>query len=328
MKEIGGYLELERFTGEEYHTDMVRLNLGRTALLYLMKCAEAHTLWVPYFICEAVTKTCEMAGYTLKYYHIDRNFLPILEEKAIGGEYVYLVNFYGQLSNETILELKRKYKHVILDNTHAFFQKPHEYVPTLYSIRKFFGLSDGAYASLGNLAERLPLDKLEQDNSCERMGHILGRYERSASDFYQTMLDNAHALDHELVSRMSPLTENLLHGIDYEKARRTREANYQKLHELLGETNPLLIHMPEGPFVYPLYHPNGMALRRKMAQHKVFVPTYWNNVLRDMPQDSLEYDYAANILPLPCDQRYCPEDMEIVAHVYKQCIKELESDYA
>ena len=57
MKEIGGYFELERFTGKEYHTDMVRLNLGRTALLYLLKCAEAHTLWVPYFICEAVTKT-------------------------------------------------------------------------------------------------------------------------------------------------------------------------------------------------------------------------------------------------------------------------------
>jgi len=213
MKEIGGYFELERFTGAEYHTDMVRLNLGRTALLYLLKCAEAHTLWVPYFICEAVTETCRKAGYKLKYYHIDRNFLPVLEEKAIHGEYVYLVNFYGQLSEDQVLELKRKYKHVILDNTHAFFQKPHEYIPTLYSIRKFFGLSDGAYVSMGNLSERFPLEYLEQDSSCGRMNHILGRYEHSASDFYRDMLDNAHALDQEMVSRMSPLTENLLHGI-------------------------------------------------------------------------------------------------------------------
>lgn len=328
MKEIGGYLELERFTGSEYHTNMVKLNLGRTALLYLLKCAQAHTLWVPYFICEAVTDTCKKAGYKLKYYHIDRNFLPVLEEKAINGEYLYLVNFYGQLSEEQLLELKRKYKHVILDNTHAFFQKPHEYIPTLYSVRKFFGLSDGAYVSMGNLDQRFPLEKLEQDSSCQRMAHLLGRYERSASEYYQTMLDNAHGLDHELVSRMSALTDNLLHGIDYGRACRRREENYKKLDELLGGDNPLSIHMPKGPFVYPIYHANGLELRRKMAQHKIFVPTYWNNVIKEMPQDSLEYDYAANILPLPIDQRYTAADMETVAQIYKQCVEELESVYA
>lgn len=313
MKEIGGYFELEHFTGKEYHSGMSKLNLGRTALLYLLKCAEAHTLWVPYFLCEAVTETCKKAGYQLKYYHIDRNFLPLLDHKAINGEYVYLVNFYGQLTDETILELKQKYKHVILDNTHAFFQKPHPDIPTLYSIRKFFGVSDGAYAFIGNLPERFPLEKLEQDNSCDRMGHLLGRFEHPASDYYQTMLTNAHELEHSLVLRMSPLTDNLLHGIDYENARRIREENYQKLEELLGQQNPLTLCQPKGPFVYPFYLPGGLEIRRKLAQHKIFIPTYWSNVLRDLPQDSLEYDYAANILPLPCDQRYTTDDMEAMA---------------
>ena len=328
MKEIGGYLELERFTGNEYHTGMVKLNLGRTALLYLLKAAEAHTLWVPYFICEAVTDTCRKAGYQLKYYHIDRSFLPAPDTVIEPGEYLYLVNFYGQLEEEQILALKRTYKNIILDNTHAFFQKPHEYIPTLYSVRKFFGLSDGAYVSMGNLEARFPLEKLEQDCSCQRMEHILGRYERTASEFYQTMLDHAHELDHEMVSRMSALTDNLLHGIDYEKACHTREENFRKLDELLGGENTLPIHMPKGSFAYPVYHPNGMELRRKMAEYHIYVPTYWGNVLREMPQDSLEYDYAANILPLPCDQRYCAEDMETVARVFCQCIKELETTYA
>lgn len=318
MKEIGGYFELERFPGNEYHSDLLRLNLGRTALLYLLKCAEAHTLWVPYFLCEAVTSTCQKAGYHLNYYHIDRNFLPILDEKAINGTYAYLVNFYGQLTEDTILALKRKYKHVILDNTHAFFQKPPESIPTLYSIRKFFGLSDGAYVSVGNLPERISVEQLEQDSSCARMEHILGRFEHSASAYYQTMLRNAHALDEELVLRMSPLTENLLHGIDYTYACKTREDNYRKLEELLGSQNPLPIHMPKGPFVYPFYHKNGRDLRLKLAQHKIFIPTYWNNVLRDMPHDSLEYDYAANILPLPCDQRYTTDDMTAMARQLKE----------
>lgn len=325
MKEIGGYFELEHFTGKEYYSGMCKLNLGRTALLYLLKCAEAHTLWVPYFLCEAVTETCKKAGYQLKYYHIDRNFLPLLDHKAINGEYVYLVNFYGQLTDETILKLKQKYKHVILDNTHAFFQKPHPDIPTLYSIRKFFGVSDGAYAFTGNLPERFPLEKLEQDHSCDRMGHLLGRFEHPASDYYQTMLTNAHELEDSLVLRMSPLTDNLLHGIDYENARRIREKNYQKLEELLGYQNPLPLRPPKGPFVYPFYLPGGLEIRRKLAQHKIFIPTYWSNVLRDLPQDSLEYDYAANILPLPCDQRYTADDMEAMAAQLEN-YKKQESD--
>lgn len=327
MKEIGGYLELEHFTGKEYYSGMIKLNLGRTALLYLLKCAKAHTLWVPHFLCEAVTETCKKAGYQLKYYHIDRNFLPLLSPKEVNGEYVYLVNFYGQLTEKTILELKQKYRHVILDNTHAFFQKPNPDIPTLYSIRKFFGVSDGAYAFTGNLPECFSSEELEQDSSCDRMGHLLGRFEHPASDYYHIMLSNAHALEQSDILRMSLLTDNLLHGIDYENVRRVREKNYQTLDKILGHRNPLTLCQPEGAFVYPFYLPDGLNIRRRLAQHKIFIPTYWSNVLRDLPQDSLEYDYAANILPLPCDQRYTADDMEALAAQLENYIKQ-ESDYA
>lgn len=325
MKEIGGYLELERFSGPEYYDNMVKLNLGRTALLYLLKAADAHTLWVPHFLCEAVLDTCARAGYRLRYYSIDRNFLPGPDLKPEPEEYVYLVNFYGQLDEERILGLRGAYRRVILDNTHAFFQKPAGGVPTLYSLRKFFGLCDGAYVSMGSLAPAVPAGLLERDVSGSRMGHILGRFEGSASEHYQTMLDNAHSLDSETVKQMSPLTENLLHAIDYAQVKSSREENYRALDALLGADNPLPLHMPEGPFVYPFYHKDGIRLRRQMAKQKIFVPTYWSNVAAQMPESSLEYDYAANILPLPCDQRYTPDDMETVVRVLRQSEKELES---
>ena len=34
--------------------------------------------------------------------------------------------------------------------------------------------------------------------------------------------------------------------------------------------------------------------------------------IEDMPTNSVEYNYSANILPLPCDQRYDLEDMELI----------------
>ena len=120
------------------------------------------------------------------------------------------------------------------------------------------------------------------------------------------------------------MRENLLRGIDYDRAKKKREENYARLQELLGDSNGLQVKMPQGPFAYPYYHKNGLALRKKMAEHKVYVPVYWTNVVKTMPEDSLEFDYAANILPLPCDQRYSPEDMDIVAEVLKLCLEELK----
>ena len=36
-KEIGGYLELEESTGQEYYPELCGVNLGRPALLWLME---------------------------------------------------------------------------------------------------------------------------------------------------------------------------------------------------------------------------------------------------------------------------------------------------
>ena len=81
-----------------------------------------------------------------------------------------------------------------MDHTHAFFQHPLPGVDTLYSCRKFFGLSDGAYLSTD---ATLTTGK-EQDVSAERMGHILGRFEKDAGTYYQKMLDNAATYHHRI----------------------------------------------------------------------------------------------------------------------------------
>lgn len=36
-KEIGGYLELEEFSGSEYYPNLYKANLGRTALVWLLR---------------------------------------------------------------------------------------------------------------------------------------------------------------------------------------------------------------------------------------------------------------------------------------------------
>lgn len=321
MKEIGGYLELEELSGEEYYPDLIKLNLGRNALIFALEQLHIKKLWLPLLLCDSVTSVCKNSKIELAWYHIQKDFSPALPFKKMGaGEYLYIVNYYGQFSQERLLELQSIYGNILLDNTHAFFQKPLDTIPVLYSCRKFFGLPDGAYLSLGQL-KHPSIDSLPEDSSAERMQHILGRYEHSASDYYSAMLNTAHNLCSEPVKRMSRLTQNLLKGIDYQRIYNIRNTNYAILSKALDSKNELTLCSQKGPFVYPLYCRDGIRIRKKMAEEKVFIPTYWSNVIQDMPEKSTEYNYAANILPLPCDQRYDEEDMNHILSVLERLKK-------
>lgn len=324
-KEIGGYLELEEFSGSEYYPDLYKVNLGRTALLWLLHSRNCKKLLLPDFLCDSVTDACLKTDAEISFYALDQNLNPIIDRPhgLLEGEYLYLVNYYGQLTDHHILQYREKYKRIIIDHTHAFYQRPLAGIDTLYSCRKFFGLSDGAYLATDAALTDLP----ETDHSNTRMTHILGRYEQDAGAYYQQMLQNASTYHEETPKYMSRLTRNLLRGIDYQQIKSKREANYMTLHKNLQgsnrEKNPFIAVIPEGPFAYPYYSPQGILLRKELAKYKIFVPTNWTNVLKSLPEDRLEYQWAANILPLPCDQRYGKEEMEYMVKIIQEVEKRL-----
>ena len=192
------------------------------------------------------------------------------------------------------------------DNVQAFFQHPAPGVDTVYSCRKFFGVPDGGYVS----TDAVLAEEFEKDVSKDRMTHILGRFEGTASEFYSCFQNNDHSFEGIPTRHMSELTHNLLRGIDYDYARTKRNENYAVLARALGEANKLRLITPDGPFCYPFYCKDGMRIKKELAAKKIYVPTLWPNVL-DL-EDSLEKDFAENILPLPCDQRYDAEDMEMI----------------
>lgn len=303
MKEIGGYFGLEQLIQQEYYPDLIRLNNARNALLYLLKARNIKKLYIPYFLCDSVSNMCDRYGYTYAYYHIDCSFLPVFDSPLEDDAYLYVVNFYGQLSNDILSRLKERYGNVIVDNVQAFFQRPIDGIDTIYSCRKFFGVPDGAYLATNAVLPYL----LDTDSSKDRMVHILGRFEGTASDYYADFKKSDHACATSELRYMSALTHNLLGAIDYDTARQRRNENYAVLADALAPYNGLQLTAPEGPYCYPFYCKNGMEIKKQLAAQKVYVATLWPNVL-DM-NAPLEQDYARNILPLPCDQRYAADDM-------------------
>ena len=70
--------------------------------------------------------------------------------------------------------------------------------------------------------------------------------------------------------------------------------------------------------MYPFYISNGMLLRKKLQEKKIYIPILWPNVLQQCRENELEYDMACNILPLPVDQRYDYSEMDIIVSSIKQ----------
>lgn len=317
MKEIGGYFELDRLTSDkgEYYKSLVPLNTARNALVYLAKAKRIKKIYIPYLLCDSVSLVCDREEITYEYYHTDRNFQPLFDRVLGQNEYLYVVNLYGQLSNNRISEIREKYKRIIVDNIHAFFQKPVDEIDTIYSCRKFFGVPDGAYLATDCLlGEDLPID-----NSESRVSHIIGRVKDGATAHYAEFQANDASFEQLPLMQMSALTHKMLSGIDYECIKAIREKNYTYLHEQLGGMNRLKLRIPEGPYAYPFYCENGMTVKKKLAQKKIYVATLWPNVLE---LDGMEEkEYAENILPLPCDQRYGEEEMHFIIGEINKCTR-------
>lgn len=312
MKEIGGYIELDTCRHTMLHEDAILLNCGRNALAYLLEAKGIKKLYLPYFLCDSVANVCKKYGVEVVFYHIGENWLP--KDLVIDGDaWLYIVNFYGQITREDLARLAAAYRNIIIDNAQAYFDAPLANVDTLYTCRKFFGVSDGAVLYTNSKLER----SLEIDESFNRIHYVLGRYERTASEFYEEAAQNNDIFDNEPIKEMSRLTKNLLRSIDYEYVKQVRTNNFAYLHEKLREVNKLNVRLIEGAFMYPLLIDDGMKIRKQLQQMKIYIPTLWPNVLEECEPDTLEYKFATEILPIPVDQRYGIEDMEYLVEVIR-----------
>lgn len=316
MQEIGGYIELDAYHLPMLHDGSVALNCGRNALAYLLRARKIKKLWIPRFICDSVTGVCEREGVPYSLYSIGFDFLPAQEITLGDNEWLYFVNYYSQIDNGKISEYVRKYQRVIVDNVQSYFQPVIPGVDTIYTCRKYFGVSDGAFLYTDAVLE----EKISQDESFERMRFLLGRFERPASEFYGEYVANNDLFATEPIKRMSKLTENLLHAIDYEAVRKRRTENFRLLDAWFRNKNRLNLITPSGAFMYPLYIENGGIIRRKLQEKGIYIPTLWPDVFDICQKTDLEYDMAQNILPLPVDQRYDNEDMEYLAKEVLKCI--------
>lgn len=305
MKEIGGYFEFEKLTGQEYY-NLLAFNTVRNALRYIIKKRKIKELYMPIFLCESVYKACLKEKVNVNFYHIDDKFNPIINNQKCNS-YVLVVNYYGILNNNNLKMLNKKFKNIIVDNTHSFFQKPIKGVDTLYNCRKYFGVPDGAY-----LSTTLGKDNLiGVDKSASRFKHLFGRLENTASEYYKDFCKTDDSFNEAEVKYMSKTTHNILRAINYKTIKQVRINNFKYLNSMFKSKNKLKINR-NLTFMYPLYLDSGSKIREELINKKIYVPKLWPNIPSKDSLSLLEKDFINNIVLLPIDQRYTIEDMKYI----------------
>lgn len=312
-REIGGYLELERLgSGRPYREGGIALDSARSCLAYLIELRGIRRLLIPDYMCDAVRLTCEACGTEVEVYQIGSDFAPCWNFNVDHGGWLYLADYFGQLTEEDVNQALAISKgRLIIDEVQGFYRDPWPNIDTLYTCRKFFGVADGAYLFTSD-GKRLKRD-LPRGKSADRMAHVLGRLEGTASQHYVEYKKAEEGLPYGRPVLMSQVTERLLKAVDYKKARTIREENFRALSDILGPLNMIEVRPTPGPYMYPLLLKDALGMREECASDGIYVPTLWPNVLDECPNDSVASRYARDILPLPVDQRYGAEDMERLA---------------
>jgi hypothetical protein len=310
MKAIGGYFELELPRGKEYHQRALRLNSGRNAFEHLLRSKEYNKVFLPYYTCDAMLGPIHKLGLEHSFYNIDETMRPVFDYACLRGEDVFVYNNYFGVCDLQVKEVANNCKNLVVDNSQAFFSMPQPNVDTFYSPRKFFGVPDGAYL----YTDELLSINLEKDNSFARFDHLIKRIDVGSEFGYAGFKTNEAGLANQPIKLMSRLTQRLLESIEYLEIAERRKRNFKHLHTKLKSTNGLSINMDDVsvPMVYPYFVPHGDEVKNKLISQRIFVATYWPNVLKTCPKNSLEYELANRTVFLPVDQRYGLDEMDYI----------------
>lgn len=318
MREYGGYLPLELPLGEEYYTSnqcvkVAGYNNARAAVYIALRNAMPQKIYLPHYNCQMCIQPIQDLGIESAFYQLNDELLPDIGALK-NGEMLWWVNYFGNAPESLIDHLAEKYgDKLIIDNAQAFFCKPRSRCYNIYSCRKFFGVSDGAYLIKDDFCD-FPLP---QDTSFQRADFLLKSIELGTNGAYSESLENEESMDHTYC-KMSLLTRRILRSIDYTDIQQRRTANFNILDSKLNAYNNLsLSRDSETYMVYPLLVFND-ALRAYLIEHKIYVPHWWRHVPEQCGYAELETKLSRYLLALPIDQRYTAEDMLHLASVVEK----------
>jgi len=335
---IGGFLEFERLPRQP---DSLAERLGlpanatrtfanaRSALSSFLRSRGVKRLWLPAYGCPSLTDAATLAGVEAVYFGVGVQLEPdvsTLARDARAGDAVLAIDYFGRPPGAAFKAFASSRSDLLLieDAVQALDTgEPPWGGWCLHSPRKLVGVADGGFLS--------PAGTIGADAQSTGPGDP-ARW-RAAMMRLEDTQGTTNALWHgvnqarerrERVSSdpMSTLSAMVLHAVPSAPVARARHENYSGLAislgdlAFLGDASPSFV-----PFGFPIRLPGDQRDRvaAALADRGVFAAVHWRT-LAAPPCFKAEHALSRELLTLPCDQRYTPEDMARVAEVVASAV--------
>ena len=316
QEEFGGYFSFEslRYIPAPWYNDY-KFQSARAALCSFLEQSEDITkVHLPYFICDSVLSAVHEANKTIQFYNIDENLLPSLKGALNKSDVLYLVNYFGV--NDTKLEhfmQHLSFEKVILDNAQSLFTdiQSNAVIASIYSPRKFIGVPDGG---LIRTKRKIVMPLVYDTQSVNRISHLISRMSGPAENGYADYLAAEETLKHDVPKKMSHFTKFLLATTDFAKIKAKRLENYNTYLECVPKVSFLPTDGCSVPMCVP-FLANNKNLKELLIKNKVYIPTYWPEVIDRVSANSFERKLVDCLCPLPSDQRYSPAQIRKVISI-------------
>lgn len=275
--------------------DVIKLNLARNCLKYLIQVYAIRRIYLPYYTCPVVWNSAREENCEVKFYHIDKDFLPT--EKFEENDFILYTNYFG-INSKNCKNLAKKYQNLIVDNSHSFFCKPLG-LASFNSLRKFFNVQNGAYLFTSKqLGQVFDVDKIELQPV-------------SMQEDYEKFLKNELFLDSQKqIKAISPNVEKMMNDIDFEAESIKRVRIFKQYEKVLKNFNNIQLDLNSGdiPYCYP-FSPNSEIIKRKLWSENLVLLQLWKN----FPESFIESEFLNDTIALPLDNaEYAEKIIEII----------------
>lgn len=262
-------------------TTLIKLNLARNCLKYIIRAYGIKEIFVPYYTCNTVWKAIREENCRIKFYHINKNFLPATEFK--DNDFILYNNYFG-LCQKNCENLSKRYKNIIIDNSHGFYSR-HTGLACFNSLRKFFNVQNGAY-----LYTQKTIDNIFKTDNTKLQPVIM-------QENYEKFLFNELTLNKEKeIKLISPEVDKIMNNTDLEFYKQQRLTWYQKYTEIFDKFNKIKLKADKNniPYCYPLCSADDKLLE-SLSANNITLLRLWGNI----PKHFMEYNFLNNTLALP-----------------------------
>ena len=312
---------------------------GRDALKQVARLHRGATVLLPALCCESMILPFTLNGCPVNFYKLKPDLTgdeaDVLAKTAPGTVLLYMpyfdihpftTDFLARLRQSGVILLEDRTQDIIVG-------RPAPFMPdyTVASIRMWAALPEGGIlkttASLPRVGADGRFGALRRQ-AMEEKGLYLENGDEALKQDFLARFHEAEALLDESGRPVAMSMENraYLENIDFALVLSARRRNVRVLEQALaelasaGKLRPLCKSETTAGLYYPILLENRDAVQQAMALQNIDCPVIWPIPAQARGVCESCEATAAQILALPCDQRYSEQDMVHIAETLKAIV--------